>query len=45
MSTALTRLIAEEGLPDGYRDIVESHWRPLSEEIAMEAIGTSSIRP
>ena len=39
MSTALTRLIAEEGLPDGYRDIVESHWRPLSEEIAMEAIG------
>jgi D-glycerate 3-kinase len=39
MSTALTRLIADEGLPEAYRDIVESHWRPLSEEIAMEAIG------
>ena len=34
MSTAIARLIAEEGLPENYRDIVDQHWRPLSEDIA-----------
>src|SRR4026208_2618132 len=34
MSTAITHLIEAEGLPGDYRDVVDRHWRPLSEEIA-----------
>ena len=38
MSSAIERLIAEEDLPPGYRAIVDSHWRPLSEDIAERAL-------
>jgi len=34
MSTAIERLIVAEGLPADYREIVDRHWRPLSEDIA-----------
>lgn len=34
MSTAINQLIETEGLPADYRDIVDRHWRPLSEDIA-----------
>ena len=34
MSTAITHLIEAEGLPGDYRDVVDRHWRPLSEDIA-----------
>jgi len=34
MSTAVHRLIEEEGLPADYREVVDRHWRPLSEDIA-----------
>jgi D-glycerate 3-kinase len=34
MSTAVNHLIESEGLPDNYREVVDSHWRPLSEDIA-----------
>ena len=34
MSTAINQLIEAEGLPADYRDIVDRHWRPLSEDIA-----------
>jgi len=34
MSTAINVLIAAEGLPDDYRDVVERHWRPLADRIA-----------
>jgi D-glycerate 3-kinase len=38
MSTAIAKLIEAEDLPADYRDIVDRHWRPLSEEIALEAM-------
>ena len=34
MSTAVAHLIEAEGLPADYRAVVDSHWRPLSEDIA-----------
>jgi D-glycerate 3-kinase len=34
MSTAVAHLIEAEGLPGDYRALVDSHWRPLSEDIA-----------
>jgi len=34
MSTAVQRLIEAEQLPADYRDLVDRHWRPLSEDIA-----------
>lgn len=36
MSDALSALIAAEGLPPDYRDVVESFWRPLAKRIASE---------
>ena len=39
MSTAIARLIEAEGLPTDYRDIVDRHWRPLSEDIAERYLG------
>lgn len=38
MSSAIAQLIADEHLPCDYRAVVDSYWRPLSEEIAMRAI-------
>ncbi|KRA83937.1 hypothetical protein [Altererythrobacter sp. Root672] len=37
MSEAIASLIAAEGLPADYREVVEHHWRPLAERIAGEA--------
>jgi D-glycerate 3-kinase len=34
MSTAVEQLIDAEGLPADYREVVDRHWRPLSEAIA-----------
>lgn len=34
MSSAIERLIEEEGLPAEYREIADRFWRPLSEDIA-----------
>ena len=34
MSTAISHLIEAEGLPADYREVVDRHWRPLSEDIA-----------
>ncbi|HEY6815729.1 MAG TPA: P-loop NTPase fold protein, partial [Croceibacterium sp.] len=34
MSTAISKLIADNGLPDDYREVVERHWRPLADRIA-----------
>jgi D-glycerate 3-kinase len=34
MSTAIDKLIATEGLPADYREVVERHWRPLADQIA-----------
>ena len=34
MSSAIERLIEAEALPDGYREIADKYWRPLSENIA-----------
>jgi len=39
MSSAIDKLIADEHLPPDYRAIVDAYWRPLSEEIAMRAMG------
>jgi D-glycerate 3-kinase len=39
MSSAIQKLIATEHLPSDYRAIVDAYWRPLSEEIALRAIG------
>lgn len=33
MSTAIDKLIAAEGLPADYREVVDRHWRPLSDRI------------
>lgn len=38
MSTAINHLIEAEGLPADYRDVVDRHWRPLSEDIAERAL-------
>jgi D-glycerate 3-kinase len=38
MSTAVTQLIEAEGLPADYREVVDRHWRPLSEDIAERAM-------
>jgi D-glycerate 3-kinase len=43
MSTAIARLIAEEGLPDDYLAIAEQRWRPLSEDIAEHYAGMPLI--
>lgn len=45
MSSAIERLIAEEGLPPDYRDIAERHWRPLSEDIAERAAENPGGKP
>lgn len=34
MSTAIDKLILDEGLPVDYRVVVERHWRPLADHIA-----------
>ena len=38
MSTAVTQLIEAEGLPADYREVVDRHWRPLSEDIVERAM-------
>lgn len=38
MSSAIQKLIATDGLPSDYRRVVDSYWRPLSEEIAVRAM-------
>jgi D-glycerate 3-kinase len=38
MSTAVRQLIEAERLPDDYFEVVDHHWRPLSEEIAERAL-------
>jgi len=43
MSTAVNFLIEAEGLPDDYREMVDSHWRPLSEDIAEQWTGKPLI--
>ena len=43
MSTAIQRLIEAEGLPSGYREVAERHWRPLSEDIAERFTGRPLI--
>jgi D-glycerate 3-kinase len=45
MSTAIARLIAEEGLPEDYRTVAEQRWRPLSEDIAERAFERSGGGP
>jgi D-glycerate 3-kinase len=37
MSDTIAALIAAEGLPPDYRDVVESYWRPLAKRIAGES--------
>lgn len=37
MSDAIDALIAAERLPGDYREVVDTHWRPLAERIAREA--------
>lgn len=34
MSTAIADLIAAEGLPEDYREVVDRHWRPIADTIA-----------
>lgn len=43
MSSAIGQLIATEGLPPEYARIATEFWRPLSEEIALRAIGAPII--
>jgi len=38
MSSAIDRLIVDEGLPSDYRKTVDAFWRALSEDIAMQAM-------
>jgi D-glycerate 3-kinase len=38
MSTAINHLIEAEGLPPDYREVIDRHWRPLSEDIAERAL-------
>lgn len=45
MSTAITRLIADEALPEDYREIVDRYWRPLSEDIAERVLDNPEGRP
>src|SRR5688572_24381378 len=45
MSTAITHLIEAEGLPDDYREVVDRHWRPLSEDIAERYLDSPGGRP
>ena len=43
MSTAVTQLIEAEGLPADYREVVDRHWRPLSEDIAERAMSAPLV--
>ena len=43
MSDFIDKLIAEEGLPASYRDIVDEHWRPLATRIAREAASRTPL--
>lgn len=38
MSSTVRQLIQADGLPPEYASIIDSHWRPLSEEIALRAM-------
>lgn len=45
MSTAIAHLIEAEQLPAEYREIVDRHWRPLSEDIAERCMESLGARP
>lgn len=43
MSDAVAALIAAEGLPADYREVVEQHWQPLATRIAREATSRAPL--
>jgi len=43
MSEAVAALIEHEGLPAGYREIVERYWQPLADEIVRRAAERSPL--
>jgi len=45
MSTAIAHLIEAEGLPADYREVVDRHWRPLSEDIAERCLDNPGGKP